>query len=233
MNREYFKVLSSTAAAMLLTIVVHAAPANELTPLEKESGWELLFDGRTSAGWRSFKTNTFPEKGWAIEEGWLHCVAGRHGGDIISMRTFGDFELDWDWRLPAKANNGVKYFVSETRDKVLGHEYQMLDDTTESRAKKQTAAFYDVLGPKAHAPVRLAPEINHSKILVRGDHVEHWLNGEKVLEYECGSEPLKAAIAESKFRAIPGFGNKISGHILLTEHGNDAWFQNIKIRSGR
>jgi hypothetical protein len=221
---------SLLAAWAGLTLVCRAQEPNQLTPAEQAAGWKLLFDGRTTQGWRSFRKDTFPQKGWVVEEGWLKCLFHGQGGDIITTEQFTDFELQWEWRIPAKANNGVKYFITEQRPEAIGHEYQMLDDSTTDQPKEQTASFYNVLGPRPHQPMRLAPETNHSRIVVQGNHVEHWLNGEKVLEYECGSEAVQAAVARSKFRRVPGFGNKISGHILLTDHNREAWFRNIKIR---
>ena len=190
-----------------------AAPAvNQLADDEKAAGWKLLFDGKTTEGWRTFKKQTFPAKGWVVEDGWLHCL-GKGGGDVISDAEFGDFELQWEWRLAPAGNSGLKYFVIETRNAALGHEYQMIDDAREPDAnsadgKRVTASFYDVLKPTAAPPTRPAGEINQSRILVKGNHVEHWLNGVKVLEYECGSEVVKAAVAASKFKTTAGFGNK-------------------------
>lgn len=217
--------------AALISLSSRAEEANQLTPSEKAAGWKLLFDGRSTAQWRSFHKETFPTNGWVVQDGWLKCVAGGRGGDIITREEFDDFELEWDWRLPAKANNGVKYFITEARQQALGHEYQMVDDSIERNAKEKTAGFYQVLPPQEHRPMHLAPETNHSRILVHQNHVEHWLNGEKVLEYECGSNPVKEGVAKSKFRNVQGFGEKIKGHILLTEHHDEAWFRNIKIRT--
>jgi hypothetical protein len=111
----------------------------------------------------------------------------------------------------------------------------MIDDEREQDAnsadgKRVTASFYDVLKPTTAPPARPAGEINQSRVLVKGNHVEHWLNGVKVLEYECGSEDVKAAVAASKFKTTAGFGNKIKGHILLQDHQSEVWFRNIKIR---
>jgi len=210
-----------------------AAPANQLTPEEKAAGWKLLFDGKSTHGWRSFKKQTFPAKGWVVEDGWLHCL-GQHGGDIITDAEFNDLELQWEWKLAPDGNSGVKYFVLESRPSALGHEYQMIDDEREPDAvraggKHLTASFYDVLAPN-HPPVKPAGELNFSRILVQGNHVEHWLNGIKVLEYECGSEPVKAAVAASKFKNTPGFGNKVKAHLLLQDHNTEVWFRNVRIR---
>src|SRR5262249_20092708 len=161
-------------------------------------GWKLLFDGRTASGWRSFHKTTFPAKGWAVEDGWLHCLA-KGGGDIITDAEFNNFELQWDWKIASGGNSGLKYFVLESRDRVLGHEYQLIDDQREPDAKTPggkhvTASFYDVLKPTVTPPTKPAGEINHSLLLVKGRYVEHWLNDVKVLSYECGSEAVKAAV---------------------------------------
>ncbi len=202
---------------------------NTLTPDEKAAGWELLFNGKTAEGWRNFHKDSFPKKGWVIENGTLKHVAGGGGGDIITDQQFTDFDLRWEWSIPPKANNGVKYFITESRGSAIGHEYQMIDDSTMRSPKYETASFYDVLPPEKHKPLKPFGQWNSSRILVRGNHVEHWLNGEKVLEYELGSERVMNGVAHSKFKNVPGFGTKIRGHILLTDHHDEASFRNIKI----
>jgi hypothetical protein len=206
------------------------AKLNQLTPAEKAAGWRLLFDGKTTAGWRNFKKKTFPEKGWVVEEGVLKKVANVNGGDIITTDEFDDFDFQWDWRIAPKANNGIKYFITEERNSAVGHEYQMIDDSLPIPKKELTASFYDVLPPSDEKPVKPPGEWNHSRVLVQGNHVEHWLNGAKVLAYELGSEEVKAAVAKSKFRNVKDFGTKIKGHILLTDHHDEASFRNLKIR---
>ncbi len=212
---------------------VAGAPANQLTDEEKAAGWKLLFDGATPQGWRSFKKQSFPAKGWTVEEGWLHCL-GRGGGDIITDAEFNDLELTWEWKQAPAGNSGLKYFITETRNSAIGHEYQMIDEEREPDAKQAdgkrvSGSFYDVLKPIS-TMTRPAGETNQSRILIQGNHVEHWLNGAKVLEYECSSEALKTALANSKFKNTPGFGNKIKGHILLQDHHSEIWFRNLKIR---
>jgi hypothetical protein len=207
------------------------AEPNQLTPAEKEAGWRLLFDGQTTSGWRSFGKQTFPAKGWTVDNGWLKCLAKGRGGDIVTVDEFTDFELCWEWRLPPKANNGLKYFITEQRGAAIGHEYQMIDDTTIKPGKGSTASFYDVLAPKLDKPLKPPGETNQSRIVVQGNHVEHWLNGAKVLQYELGSPEVLAAVARSKFKDVAGFGTKIKGRILLTDHGDEACFRNVKIRA--
>jgi len=217
-----------------------AAPVNQLSAEEKADGWKLLFDGKTSEGWHTFKTQSFPDKGWVVEDGWLHCLGkgggNKGGGEIISDGQFNDFELQWEWKLASAGNSGVKYFILESRKDALGHEYQMIDDEREPDAvkgggKHLTASFYDVLAPTTRPPpVKPSGEINSSRLIIKGNHVEHWLNGVKVLEYECGSEAVKAAVAASKFKTTVGFGDKVRGHLLLQDHNSEVWFRNVRIR---
>jgi hypothetical protein len=203
---------------------------NTLTASERAEGWRLLFDGQTTNGWRSFKKTTFPGQGWAIEEGCLKKIARVRGGDLISRDQFTDFDLKWEWKLPPRANNGLKYFITEERGAAVGHEYQMIDDATVRDPFSSTASFYLVVPPRADKPLRPPGQWNESRVLVQGNHVEHWLNGAKVLEYELGSPAVLTQVAKTKFKDVKGFGTKIRGHVLLTDHGDEAWYRNIRIR---
>jgi len=209
------------------------AGANQLTAREKAAGWKLLFNGRDTSGWRVFGKQTPPGPGWKVEEGVLKKLAKQRGGDVITTNTFNNFEFYWEWRLEPKANNGIKYLVTEQRPGIPGPEYQMIDEEGGEDIAKQThltASFYDVLPPDEKKPLKKAGEWNSSRLIIKGNHVEHWLNGAKVLEYELGSEVVKAAVAKSKFKNAPKFGEKIQGHILLTDHVDEAWYRNVKIR---
>ncbi|MFK7851524.1 MAG: DUF1080 domain-containing protein [Akkermansiaceae bacterium] len=221
----------------LLTLPLAASEINSLTAEEKADGWLLLFNGKDLSNWRTFNTEKPPGIGWKItEEGLLKKVSKIPGGSIISKRKFDDFILSWEWKISPKGNNGIKYLVEEERPKAAGPEYQMLDDQGHPDGKRganrQTAALYDIFEPTKDKPLKPAGEWNLSKIIVQGNRVEHWLNDKKVLEYELGSEPLKAAIAKSKFKNAEGFGNKVSGHIMLTDHIDECFFKNVKIRPG-
>ena len=213
------------------------ATANALTAAEKAAGWTLLFDGRTLDGWRAYKKPDAVGLRWKVEDGALTLpattAAGTRAGDIISKDTFEQFELVFDWRVAPGGNSGVKYFILEDQNSAIGHEYQVIDDAHHADAKigahRQTAALYDVL-PAADRPMKPAGEWNTTRILVRGQHVEHWLNGQRVLQYELDSPTLKAAIEKSKFKEIQRFGKRQNGHILLQDHGDQVWFRNLKIR---
>ena len=216
-----------------LALAAETTP-NQLSPTEKTDGWKLLFDGQSPQGWHSFKKKSFPTNGWVVQDGWLQCL-GKDGGDLLSDGEYDQFDLQWDWKIEPAGNSGLKYFVLESRASALGHEYQMLDDDKNpdgkiAQGKHVTASFYDVLKPTVPPPTKPVGQINHSRILIQGNHVEHWLNGVKVLEFECGSEAVKAAVAESKFKNVSGFGTRVKGHLLLQDHHSQVWFRNLKIR---
>ena len=224
------------ALSLALQQGVAAQAPNTLTPAEQSAGWQLLFDGQSLDGWRAYRGDRLPESGWEITEGTVRTIPKAKGGDLITRKKFQDFELTWEWRVAPGGNNGVKYFVTEDRPKAPGHEYQMIDDTGYPgilTPQQWTAAFYDVLPAAADKPLRPAGEWNASRIVVRGTAVEHWLNGTNVLTYELGSEAVKAALATSKFKDQPGFGEKVAGHIMLTYHQDECWYRNLKIRETR
>jgi hypothetical protein len=210
------------------------AGINQLTPAEKAAGWQLLFNGTSLEGWRLYGKQAAPGAGWQVQDGVLKKVSKIRGGDVITVRKFGDFDLTWEWRISPAGNNGIKYLVLEERTEGPGHEYQMIDDAGHPDGrrgpKRQTGSFYDVLPAPPDKPLKPVGEWNFSRVLLQGPHVEHWLNGKKILEYELGSPALKAAVAESKFRNAPGFGDKVQGYIMLTDHEDECWFRNIKIR---
>ncbi len=214
------------------TVAVSQGADNALTAAEKAAGWELLFEGKTMNGWRTYAGRA--AGGWEVVDGTLHAIAKVKGTELITERKFRDFEFSWEGKIPPAGNNGVKYLVTEARPKSPGPEYQMLDDAAHPDAKngpiRQTASFYEVLPPAADKPMRKPGEWNHSKIIVHGKKVEHWLNGKNVLTYELGSDAVKAGIAKSKFKNEVGFGDKIDGHIMLTYHQDNCWYRNIKIR---
>ena len=221
-----------TLATLIATAALAPAADNQLTAAEKSAGWTLLFDGKTLTGWRPYANK--PAGGWEVVDGTMHAIAKVKGTELITEKKYNDFEFAWEWKIPVAGNNGVKYFVTEARTKSPGHEYQMLDDVGHPDGAigphRQTASFYEVLAPAADKPLRKPGEWNQSKIVVRGKTVEHWLNGKNVLTYELGSEAVKAGIAKSKFKNDVGFGDKITGHIMLTYHQDDCWYRNVKIR---
>ena len=236
MKKTFSPCLFGVLSFLLLATEVGLAAdsVNPLSAAEQRDGWRLLFDGKSLQGWHLYTKKAAPESGWKVEDGLLKKLAKVRGGDIVTDATFTDFDLIWEWRVAAGGNNGLKYLVTEQRPSAPGHEYQMIDDTGHPDgklgAKRQTASFYDVLPPAADKPLKMVGEWNSSRILVQGNHVEHWLNETKVLEYELGGEAVMAAVAASKFKNSAGFGTKIKGHIMLTDHQDECWFRNVKIR---
>ncbi|MDB6057499.1 MAG: hypothetical protein JWO95_1343 [Verrucomicrobiales bacterium] len=218
------------------SLVFGASTLNTLTDAEKTAGWKLLFDGKTFDGWRCFRSQTVLSN-WVVSDGCLHHLPIKNMfRDLITDATFDDFELEWDWKIAPKANSGVKYFITEDGKSPIGFEYQMVDDQNWDPKHPQfetvhgTGSLYDVLRPKG-VHTSAVGEFNHSRIVVSGQRIEHWLNGEKVVETDLGSTKLKSAIARSKFKDVPRFGEHKRGHILLQDHNDEVWFKNIKIRS--
>jgi inosose dehydratase len=202
------------------------------------AGWTSLFDGKTVNGWRGYKKPDASSTRWRVENGTLTVPPKdgqdtRGARDLISSATYDQFELAFEWRISPGGNSGVKYFVLEDMESAIGHEYQVVDDDKHPDAligpKRQTAALYDVL-PASSRPVKPVGEFNESRIIVNGTHVEHWLNGARVLQYELESPALAAAVAQSKFKGVARFGRRQKGHILLQDHGDAVWYRNVRIR---
>ena len=207
------------------------ASVNLLTVKEKTEGWKLLFNGINTQGWRRYGSASEKITGWKIEDGTLHKPAGVRAGDIMTSSSYENFEFTWEWKLQKKGNNGVKYFITAERGAAIGHEYQMIDDTIVKDPYSSNASFYLLVKPDKAKPNKPMGQWNRSRILVRGNHCEHWLNGQKVLSYQCGSPSIMSRVKETKFKKYPGFGMKVRGHILLTDHKDACWFRNLKIRT--
>ena len=215
-----------------------ATPSNTLSAEEKAAGWTLLFDGSSMSQWRGYQKPDTTGLRWQVKDGCLGLPPAdgadtRGSRDLITRDQFGDFELKWQYRISPGGNSGVKYFVTETREAAIGHEFQIIDDEKHPDAKlrdnRRTGSFYDVLAAPAAKP-RGPGEWNEGRILVKGNHVEHWLNGSKILEYTLDSDDLRKAIADSKFKDMAGFDKHQRGHILLQDHGDQVCYAGIKIR---
>jgi hypothetical protein len=200
-----------------------------------KAGWLSLFDGKSLTGWRQAQKDTFPDSGWSVQQGELSFdPAKNHGTDIITTRSFTNFELLVDFKVSVGGNSGIKYFLIPNTS--LGCEFQIIDDSTHPDARlgidgnRKTGALYDILPASAGKPYKGAGVWNTARIVVKGQHVEHWLNGVKILQYERGSNAFKQAIAKSKFKTTTGFAEATSSPILLQAHGDKVTFRNIKIR---
>ncbi|XAL99626.1 DUF1080 domain-containing protein [Phycisphaeraceae bacterium D3-23] len=205
---------------------------------DDSDGWVVLFDGSNTDHWRGYRQDGFPDRGWGItDDGELHKIAGAGGGDIITRESYDSFELAWEWRVAEGANSGVMYHVAEADDLgatyLTGPEYQILEDENHGDGRSEltsSGALYALIACNDKKELAPVGEWNTSRILVEGNHVEHWLNGEQVVEYELESDELAALIAGSKFKDWPRFAREGEGHIALQDHGDDVWFRNIRIR---
>lgn len=217
---------------------------NTLSVSEAKDGWKLLWDGKTTDGWKGAKLNTFPTQGWVIDNGILKVVKSdgsesTNGGDIVTNRMYKNFMLRVDFKITEGANSGIKYFVNPALNQgegsAIGCEYQLLDDLKHPDAKlgvkgnRTLGSLYDLIPAPDNKPYK-PNEFNTAIIVVQGNHVEHWLNGVKIIEYERNNQMWDALVAYSKFRDWAGFGNSETGNILLQDHGDEVWFKNIKIR---
>jgi len=226
---------------------------NTLTEKEKKTGWKLLWDGKTTNGWKSARSETFPNRGWHIEDGTLVVESADgaesgNGGDIITEKLYKNFVLEVDFYLTEGANSGIKYFVQGNLNKgegsAIGCEFQILDDKNHPDAKlgvlgnRTLASLYDLIPANGkffnpNLQVKRFNGINswnRARIEVNGNHVTHYLNGTKVVEYERNTQEWQALVNYSKYQKWENFGNFEEGHILLQDHGNEVHFKNIKIK---
>lgn len=227
------------------------AQPNVLSAADEANGWRLLFDGQSLDGWRGLGRDDIPEGHWQIEDGTIRKIASGdvptaadgqplEGGDIMTNEVFGDFEFAFEWKVAPGANSGVKYNVDEElstahdpRYAALGFEYQVLDDDLHPDAEipsHRAAGLYDMIVPADNKRLRPVGEWNESRIIFRGMHGEHWLNGEKVVDYDIDSPRFDSLLAASKYAEIEGFADRREGHVVLQDHSDDVWFRNLKIR---
>lgn len=237
--------LKPTTIELQVVPTAAQSPApNTLSDAERQAGWKLLFDGKTTNGWRGINSDAFPEKGWVIRDGMIignppDDPAQRGGGDIVTVETFGDFELSLECRLDKASNSGVKYLVSDELSRKqgggIGLEYQLIDDTGYKAgggklSDKQTiGALYDIKAPDNPQSVPVG-QWNQVCILVRGSHIEHWLNGRKVIDADRNSGQFAVWIAASKFKNMAGFAPLGPTRILLQDHPGTVAFRSIKLR---
>ncbi len=209
--------------------------ADDLGRFEADAGWVSLFDGESLAGWRTIGTQETPTKGWDVQEGCLHQAAGAGGRDLATRARFGDFELEFEWKVAPGGNSGVKYRVRDKAGETsaFGPEYQVLDDgghDNGKRADTSAGALYDVMDVhKEQAPA--AGEFHQARIVARGTRIEHWLDGVQLFVVNTDSDVWGKALASSKFNGNQSFAAAGPGSIALQDHGNEVWYRNLRIRS--
>ncbi len=244
---EGLKAATTELKVAPVTLTTDSAIINALSPKEQQEGWKLLFDGKTFTGWRGINSDAFPKKGWIVRDGMIignppEDPAQRGGGDIVTEATFGDFELSLECRLGPASNSGIKYLVSDELSRKqgggIGLEYQLIDDSGwkvrgEKLSDKQTiGALYDIKAPDNPQSVPVG-QWNHIRIVVKGSHLEHWLNGRKVVDCDRNSPEFARWIAASKFKNMAGFAPLGPSRILLQDHPGTVAFRNIKLREIR
>lgn len=217
---------------------------NTISEKEKQDGWKLLWDGQSSEGWRGARMDHFPEKGWVIDDGILKVMRSgggeaAYGGDIVTKKKYKNFILKVDFRITEGANSGIKYFVDPDLNtgagSAIGCEFQILDDKKHPDANqgvegnRRLGALYDLIPAPSDKPFRPG-FFNTAMIVVKDNHVEHWLNDVKIVEYQRNNQMWEALVNYSKYKEWPNFGNAERGHILLQDHGDEVWFKNIKIK---
>jgi hypothetical protein len=224
---------------------------NTLSTAEVAAGWRLLFDGRSFAGWRGLGYDTVPTHHWRIAHGTIERLPSAEvtkpadgrpdtGGDLMTVETFQDFELVFDWRVGDASNSGVKYNVSEelslkhgSDHAALGFEYQILDDSLAEDnvlPSHRAGALYDLVAPNDLKRVAPVGQWNTGRIVLRGNHGEHWLNGKKILDFDLGTPAMDSTLASSKYRSIIGFAERRAGHIVLQDHDGEVYYRDVKVR---
>ena len=244
------RILRATAILIAIAPAIAAQQQNQLTPAEKAAGWRLLVDGKTLKGWKGLGYDTVPTAHWMVDNGAIRKIpSGKvplqpdgqplHGGDLMTVGDYLNFELSFEWKVAPGANSGVKYNVSELYSlehqpghAALGFEYQIEDDSLGDDIKLGThraAALYDLIAANDRKHLKPVGEWNTARIVVNGKHGEQWLNGEKVVDFDLGTPLMDSLLAKSKYHVYPGFADKRTGHIILQDHNDEAWYRNIKI----
>jgi hypothetical protein len=226
--------ITAFSSVAFMSFMPFQAKDNVITPAEQKEGWTLLFDGKTTNGWRGYRNQ--PADGWEVVDGQLHCKSGKleHRADLITTDKYDNFELTFDWKIDKGFNSGVIY-RSEEGDRAsyeTGPEYQLIDDLgypDKLEDWQKSGADYAMHPPTAIA-AKPTGEYNHTNIVVKGAHVEHWLNGKKVVEFEFWTPEWNALKAKSKWKDAKLYGMIKKGNIALQDHGGGIWFKNIKLR---
>jgi len=243
MKKRKVSILSTLITVLFVMLILNAN--SQQSSDSKKGNWVWLFEGESTDAWRDLKSTQFPEQGWIVKGGVL-TVLGKNGNvpygqDIITKVQYSNFELELEFQLTKGANSGIKYFVRNDfpgqEGKYLGLECQLIDDKRHADANLGTngnrtlTSLYDLIPPSKNKKVSPPGKWNKAKILVDGSHVEHWLNGKKVLEFNRHSDSFRELVSESKYNKLQKFGESSQGHILLQGHGDEVSFRLIRIRT--
>lgn len=233
--RSHHRWLAAPLLALCAVAIAQRSPAP--APAAQDGAWTILFDGTSAEHFRGFRKDAMPSKGWVVRDGALCCEAGGGGGDIVTREEYADFELAFEWRVAPGGNSGVIYRCDEKHDASwqTGLEFQILDDAAHRDGlKPQTGAgsIYDLAAPSK--PMARPPgEWNEARIVARGTRIEHWLNGEKIVDVDLASDECRKAKAASKWASMPDFGTLAKGRIALQDHGDEVCYRNIRVRALR
>ena len=251
MKRLFLASLLLASSTITIGAVSAGAQTNALTSAEQKAGWRLLFDGKSFAGWRGLGYDSVPSAHWRIKDGTIMKIASGNvpkiadgqplvGGDLMSVDTYQNFELSWEFKLTPKANTGVKYNVSEefslknaSNHAALGWEFQLQDDINGddiTNPTHLTASLYEMIASNARSITKPIGEWNSARLVFNGNKGEHWLNGKKVVEFDITTPEFAALFAKSKYRNTKGFEERRKGHIILQDHNDEVYFRSIKIR---
>jgi hypothetical protein len=223
------------AVIALCAVLFDQGPPNTLSEAERKAGWKLLFDGSSLAGWHGYGRQNLPN-GWRVVDGAITRVG--EGGDLVSDQKYRNFELELEWKIEPGGNSGIFYRGVESADPekrpifYSAPEMQVLDDARHPDGKSLLTSAGSNYGlyPAARGAVRPAGQWNRVRLVVNGNHVEHWLNGTKLVEYELGSADWKERVRKSKFAQWPEYGQAAEGVIGLQDHGDRVAFRSIKVR---
>ena len=221
-------------AFILAAVPAFSVPLCGADAKAKPGKWEVLFDGKSVDKWRGYKMNSFPDQSWKVEGGALRTIKSDHGTDIVTKEKYDNFELELEWKVAPGANSGIMYHVSEDFEAPYetGPEMQVLDDDKHADGKDpktSAGSLYALIAPK-NKKLEPVGEWNRVRLVVQGNHAEHWLNGAKVVEYDLGSDELNRLIGQSKFKDMPRFAKEKSGYLDLQHHGDEVWYRKIRVR---
>jgi hypothetical protein len=252
MNVKFFALCAMIATAASVAVGQTPPPADKpeepkeikpyvLSDEERAAGWRLIFDGKNNYGLRGLTFNDFINRGWRIDRGSLFCLkevrdmGNMTGGHLITQDTYNDFEFAFEWKLSVSGKSGIMYFATGTPKQPLGMVYTIMDDVHNPDGLKggpirRTGSLYNIIAPAAEKKLNGPDEWNQGRIVVQGNHVEHWLNGGKVVDYTLGTPEFAKEVAASGLKPWKGFGQKFKTSIVILDDGEEVEFRNLRIR---